>query len=415
MTDINEKQLLQMIEKLLAGEEVELPEEVDAGQERLLSLARELRETRPQPDAGFEQDLAERLSGMRQAETAGESSVDDGASWFPSWVTWRRAAAVAATMVLGLGIAGMTNAVIQGNGSFDDNASVAVTDFDDRGEVTEKARSSEEFLEPSGADAAPPTDATGDTAGIAGGEQLLDNTLVIPDLRKVIQTADYEIEVPVGDFQDRYNDVTDMAAKYGGYVIAAESSVSGSDGDQLKQGYITIRIANTGDNFTDAQKELESLGKVVSRQISGEDVSEQYVDLQSRLRNAESQQAQLLALMEKAETIDEILMIQSRLDEVQMEIEQLKGSIDYLETQTDFATITVELYEEDVEDEADQDDGEGIDWGFVESIKYAGWLAVQTVNFVIIALGVIIPSLLIVSLIALVVYRVVQKRKKQDS
>jgi hypothetical protein len=198
-------------------------------------------------------------------------------------------------------------------------------------------------------------------------------------------------------------------------VIAAESSVSGSDGDQLKQGYITIRIANTGDNFTDAQKELESLGKVVSRQISGEDVSEQYVDLQSRLRNAESQQAQLLALMEKAETIDEILMIQSRLDEVQMEIEQLKGSIDYLETQTDFATITVELYEEDVEDEADQDDGEGIDWGFVESIKYAGWLAVQTVNFVIIALGVIIPSLLIVSLIALVVYRVVQKRKKQDS
>jgi Flp pilus assembly protein TadB len=82
---------------------------------------------------------------------------------------------------------------------------------------------------------------------------------------------------------------------------------------------------------------------------------------------------------------------------------------------TDYATMTVYLFEEDVENtDEKQDDDDGIDWRFVESIKYAGWLAVQTVNFVIIALGVIVPSFILIAIVALVAYRLVLRRRKDS-
>jgi len=186
----------------------------------------------------------------------------------------------------------------------------------------------------------------------------------------------------------------------------------GNDG--LNSGSVTIRVANTSDNFTRAQAEVDGLGNVTSKQISGRDVTEEYVDLQSRLRNAEAQEAQFLALMQRAQTIDEILMVQSRLAEVQSEIEQIKGRMNYMEGRTDFATISIAMRESGGDEEPDESGG--INWGFVDSIEYAGWIAVQTLNFVIVALGVIVPLTVMLGGLALIAYRIVQKRRaKKDT
>ena len=185
-----------------------------------------------------------------------------------------------------------------------------------------------------------------------------------------------------------------------------------AEGDQLKRGNLTIRVLSANDNFAKAQAEIDGLGNVTSRKIVGQDVTEEYVDLQSRLRNSEAQEAQMLELMKKAETIEEILTVQSRLSDIQAQIEQIKGRIQYMDSRTDYATITVDL--RDTKDGGSGETaGQEINWGFVDSLKYAGWLAVQSVNFVIVSLGIIIPVLLIGLVVFLLAYRLVRRLRNR--
>jgi hypothetical protein len=230
----------------------------------------------------------------------------------------------------------------------------------------------------------------------------------LPSTQMVIKTADYRIEIAPGEFDDKYSQLAAIAAKYGGYVVSGDTR---SGEDQLKHGTVTIRVASANDGFGKAQAEIDSLGNVTSRKISGDDVSEEYVDLQSRLRNAQAQEAQMLELMKKAATIEEILTVQARLADIQAEIEQIKGRLQYMDTRIQYATITVDLRETGGEG-SDGGSGQDIEWGFVESLRYAGWLAVQSVNFVIVSLGIIIP-VLVIGLGLFLLGRLVVKRMRE--
>lgn len=92
--------------------------------------------------------------------------------------------------------------------------------------------------------------------------------------------------------------------------------------------------------FEAALADLESLGKVRSENISGEDVGQEFVDLQARLRNWESQEAVLLKLMGRAESVVDTIRVQNELSRVQLEIEQLRGRLNFLRDQTALGTIT---------------------------------------------------------------------------
>lgn len=417
MTDSNgQQQMLDAIERLLAGETVDLEGLADSERQQLLQLARDLRDERPQPSADFEQRLERKIMQEAAATTRYAQKTDagndrqkkpDSRRWLPPWLTLGRVAAVSAALVIGLGIAGMTGALLQergGNGVID---SGRVADLS-----AEKAAAPESGgYGPMGLDEDAAVSAAGPAAGsemrtadgVAGGSGS------IPSVRQVIQSADYEIEIATGEFQEKYRKVTDLATRYGGYVVSADTTASNEDG-AINSGNITIRIADVDGNFTQAMSELDELGTVVSRQVSGEDVTDEFVDLQSRLRNAQSHEASLLGLMNKATTVEEMLMVEAELTMVRAEIEQLQGQINYIENRSDFATISVKLYEKDAADE-DADNGDGTYWGFVDALEHSGWLAVQTVNFVIMALGVIIPVALMLTIVSMIVYRLVQRRR----
>lgn len=412
MTDKTEQQkIIAAIDRMLAGESMAPGDNQELA--RLLSLASELDRSRPAPSDSFTKRLDSRLRQL-QGEAAASPATpaiksSDRHRWLPGWLTLPRAGAVMAALVIGLGAIGLTGALIRGKGT------VNTANTPESGLVTESGRPAP------GTDALAGQPGAGDyqsgetaTPGVSGGvsgpaaADASAGAGVVPALpatQRVIQTADYEIEVAAGDFQERYNQVTALAAKYGGYVVTANTRKTGED--QPLSGNITIRVANTGDNFTRAQTELDGVGTVVRKDISGQDVTQDYVDLQSRLHNAQAQEAQLLALMQKAQSIDDILTVQSRLADIQLQIEQLKGRLQYVEGRTDFASITVDLRE--------TMDGGGAtggdtNWGFVDAIQYAGWLAVQTVNFVVVALGIIIPVGLIATLLIALVYRLWRRR-----
>ena len=83
------------------------------------------------------------------------------------------------------------------------------------------------------------------------------------------------------------------------------------------------------------------MGKVQSRNINGDDVSEKYVDLQAQLTNIKKQEARLQEILGLANTVAEVLTVEHELVRVRGTIESLTGQIDYLNSRVELATITV--------------------------------------------------------------------------
>jgi hypothetical protein len=147
----------------------------------------------------------------------------------------------------------------------------------------------------------------------------------------VVFTA--RIELEVGDVDSTLDDLLALTEDYGGF-IASVNTRSGT-------GAITIRVPQTW--FYDAVSDVEGLGEVQNRDIKGEDVTEDYVDLQARLSNLERQEERLNEILALGTTVEEVLKVEKELERVRGEIEGLKGEIQYLESRVELATITVLL------------------------------------------------------------------------
>jgi hypothetical protein len=105
----------------------------------------------------------------------------------------------------------------------------------------------------------------------------------------------------------------------------------------------TISIKVPADSFGDAMQRLRDLGTPMSENVSTQEVTEEYVDLEAQVRNLEATEQQYLRLMERAQRIEEILPIQQRLTEVRSQIERLRGRMTLLQRRADSSTITVSL------------------------------------------------------------------------
>lgn len=148
----------------------------------------------------------------------------------------------------------------------------------------------------------------------------------------VIKTATVDIGVPDDEVDDSINEAISVAGRYGGFVLSSQL------GRRDSGGTLTMRIPAT--RFEAALTDLEALGKVRRESISGEDVGQEFVDLEARLRNWQSQEAVLLKLMDRAPSVTDTIRVQNELSRVQMEVEQLRGRLTFLRDQTSLGTIT---------------------------------------------------------------------------
>jgi hypothetical protein len=154
--------------------------------------------------------------------------------------------------------------------------------------------------------------------------------------RMIVRTG--EMSLVVEDVVGAKDEITQLAARYDGYVVS--SQISGEEQDM--RGYISIRVPD--DKFESALAELRDLAvRVTSESTDSQDITEEYVDLQSRLKNAEATESQYLALLGKATDVEDILRIYERLSQVRREIEQIKGRMQYLERTSSMSLITIRL------------------------------------------------------------------------
>jgi hypothetical protein len=180
----------------------------------------------------------------------------------------------------------------------------------------------------------------GDSEVGSGGEEAKGTDQSTAVERMVIYNA--ELDLKVKDFMKAQTALEAKAAQYGGFIV--ESSNYRNEGRRLS-GTLVIRIPQK--NFNQFLNDAEgTASKVDNRHVSGQDVTEEYVDLESRLRSKRVVEERLISFMEKAEKTEDLLKISQDLAGIQEEIEQLAGRINYLKNQTDFSTVTVSLYEE---------------------------------------------------------------------
>jgi Domain of unknown function (DUF4349) len=205
----------------------------------------------------------------------------------------------------------------------------------------------------------------------------------------IIKTADVAIEVPSGDFRTALQDLTATAGRFGGFVVSTTTA-----GDESRTGSIVLRVPS--EDFEAALASIEDLGKVEREEISGRDVTQEFVDLEARLRNLQAQESVLLGLMKKAQTIPASIRVQNALSSVQLDIEQIRGRLNFLEDRASMSTIAVGLTEHGAPAPAEPSMlskawGHAVD--VTEAIVYA----------LVVSLGFVLPLGLLAGIIYLVI------------
>ncbi len=157
----------------------------------------------------------------------------------------------------------------------------------------------------------------------------------------VIKTGYLKLTVSEDGFSEATQDAVALAGRFSGFVLS--TSIEGKDS---RSGTLVIRVPS--DRFEELVNEVKNLGDVRSESISGQDVTQEFVDLESRLRNLRAQEAVLLRLFDKATTVAATIRVQSELGRVQLESEQLRGRLRYLEDQTSLATLSITVAEKGV-------------------------------------------------------------------
>lgn len=154
--------------------------------------------------------------------------------------------------------------------------------------------------------------------------------------RRIIRRAVLEVEL--ADIDRAVARLAEMIEAFGGYVADTHSET-----DDKGTARATITAYVPPDRLGRALAGLEGLGHITSRRISGQDVSEEFVDLEARLRNLERHEAQLLSFMGKAQKVADLLSLENELARVRGEIERLAGRLAFLKARTEMASMQVAL------------------------------------------------------------------------
>ncbi len=165
--------------------------------------------------------------------------------------------------------------------------------------------------------------------------------------RMIVRTAN--LSLVVEDTEETLEAIERIATQLEGYI----SDLQTWRQDEQLAGIVTLRIPAS--SFDQARERIKDLAvEVESENVSGQDVTEEYVDLEARLRNLEVAEEELLELLASAQEThrdaESILAIYREITNVRQQIEQITGRMNYLENASSLATLTVNLTPEEIDE-----------------------------------------------------------------
>ena len=225
----------------------------------------------------------------------------------------------------------------------------------------------------------------------------------LPENRKLIQTVNMNVETE--NLDGVLAQVDTRVAELGGYIeVSNVQNGSAYGGKRYRYANITVRIpANDLDSFVNKVGEITN---IVCSKKTVEDITLSYVATESRMKALQTEETRLLELLAKAETMDDLLAVESRLTDVRTELEQVTSALRVFDNQVNYATVRLDITEvtEYTEITEPENVWQRIGKGFVKSLKGVGNFFKELFVFVIVAS----PYLALIGLILLVVILVIR-------
>jgi len=243
--------------------------------------------------------------------------------------------------------------------------------------------------------AAPAPSAADETSPAAGISLPQAQTL---QARMIIKTA--VLQIKVQDVEAAFTRAVQLAEGSGGYVQSSTRSVIAGDRADL-----TIKVPPDG--FLPLIRSLESLGSSQSKSITGQDVTEEYYDLEGELENLLQVRGRLFELLSQAKRVDDAILVEEQLERIGSNVNRVKGRMKYLQTMTGMSTIDLTLASE-----ARPVAEAFINWSFIgNGFVVAARALVRIFFFILQALVVIIPLGIVAGGAAWGVIRLLRARK----
>lgn len=224
--------------------------------------------------------------------------------------------------------------------------------------------------------------------------------------RKLISRVNLSVETE--NYTELLGEIEARVASCGGYIEYMEANTRYSSSTRYAN--LTIRVpADRLDSFTGGIAEISN---VVYRSESNEDITSTYVDTQSRRDALAVEQARLLELLETAESLSDILEIESRLTQVRYELENMESQLRTYDNLVDYATIQLDVSEVEVYTEVEEKGfWEKIGDGFVNSLESIWTGAKGIFSFLIIALPYLAVFVIVPLAVLFICLRVRKKRR----
>ena len=160
--------------------------------------------------------------------------------------------------------------------------------------------------------------------------------------RKIIRNADITIEVP--STTDAQHKVTSIAEAHSGFVVTSEAKQRESNDPAQRTLDIKLVVRVPSNQFGSAFDEIRKLaGNTPEEQVNSQDVTEDFIDLEARIKTQKALEAQFLEIMRGANKIADALEVQRQLAEVRTDIEKLEGRKRFLENRSSLSTINVNI------------------------------------------------------------------------
>jgi hypothetical protein len=216
---------------------------------------------------------------------------------------------------------------------------------------------------------------------------------------KIIRTAYSSIQVSRVD--EAYDKALNLVKKYDAIIL--NSSISRrADTDEA---HITIKILPV--HFMTVLDELNTIGRIESKTITEEDVTEEYYDIKARLGNARKVQERLFGILKKANKVADILKVEKEIERIGENIEVLEGKLRYLDSKVDYSRISMTIYSKKVR----IIDFSGIGKGFKHAIQYS----IQFFFIIIWFIIIILPVIILVFVLKPVVAFAIRKFRRQKT
>ena len=160
--------------------------------------------------------------------------------------------------------------------------------------------------------------------------------------RRIIRNADITMEVE--STTDAQHRVTSIAESHGGFVVTSEAKQRENIDPAKRTLDIKLVVRVPSNQFGVALDEMKQLaGNLPEANLSGQDVTEDFIDLEARIKTQKALEIQFLEIMKQAKNVEDALEVQRQISEVRTQIEQLEGRKRFLENRSSLSTITVNI------------------------------------------------------------------------